>query len=94
MNAAMTEEIVRRTLAVIDEPYTFQFFGEHVFSPGTEFILGQAGDHVSLGDNYDLLVRLSSELTVRVPMRYFHLEVEQETRHIRTYVQRWMAPVV
>lgn len=94
MSSRIHEEIIRRTLAIVDVPFTFEFLGEHTIPPGTEFVLGQEEGRAVLGEFCDLLLRVSPEMIVKIPHGHFHLEVEQETRYIQMRIERWMAPLV
>lgn len=94
MGAALREEIVRRTVAVIDKPFSFQFLGTHDLTVGTEFVLGRGDDRAALGPGGCLTIRVTPDFIVEVPHGHFHLEVEQETRHIQMRIERWMAPLV
>jgi hypothetical protein len=81
------EEIVRRLVAVVDQPYRFEFFGEHVFEAGTEFVIGDGEGRAQLSGG-DLVLRIAPECIQRIPFGTYHLEVEKETRSISVQTER------
>lgn len=79
---------------VVDRPVEYEFFGKHVISAGTEFVLGEDEGRVILADRGDVLFRLAPEFSVRIDLASYHLEEEIETQLIQTVVQRRVVRLV
>lgn len=88
LEVTLEERVVRRTVAVVDEPVDYEFCGRHVISAGTEFVLGEDEGRVILADRGDLLLRLAPEYSVRIDLSQYHLEEEIEIQKIQKVVQR------
>lgn len=68
-----------RLVAVVDEPFTYRFFEDHVVTPGTEWIVGTQPGQVVLEANGDLSMYPGPECRIVVPWGKYHLEREVET---------------
>jgi hypothetical protein len=81
------DEVVRRLVAVVDRPHRFQFFGEHVFEAGTEFVIGDGEGRAQLSGG-DLVLTIAPECVQRIPFGAYHLETETENRKILIQTSR------
>jgi len=86
--------VVRRVVAVFDDPYSFEFFGEHVIGRGAEFVIGDGEGRVLLDDSGDLLFRVAPECIQRIPFRHFHLETEEEVHDIVVHTRRHLTRMI
>ena len=86
--------MVRRLVAVLDSPFSFEFCGRHDMPTGTELVVGDEEGRVVLLKTGELLFRVAPEYSVRIPFGGYHLETEEETRRVSIRVERWPARVI